>query len=355
YALHRAEWRPFQLGFLLLTIEGASTDCDDRDVVDLIWFPTGGGKTEAYLALAAFSILIRRIRYGDDAAGTTVITRYTLRLLTSDQFRRAATLVCALELLRRDRADDLGSTEISIGLWVGSANSPNTYAEAQTLVKDLRSGQPIEKGFQIEKCPWCGTRLLPDEGSAGNIGFQAHNNSFQVFCLNRGCPFFDRIPMASVDEQLYDRPPTVLIGTVDKFATAVWNERTGVFFGAGDDPGPSLIIQDEFHLISGPLGTIVGLYEAAFDVLMERHGARPKIVASTATIRRADEQTLGVFGRDVALFPPAGLDADDSYFVRVDHDKPGRAYVGLMPQGHTPVTGLVHLSAALLQASIDVE
>jgi ATP-dependent helicase YprA (DUF1998 family) len=264
-------------------------------------------------------------------------------------------MIAACELLRREDESLLGSRPISIGIWVGGNNSPNRYAEAVKLLAGLRNGEELETGFQIEVCPWCGTRVVPgrdDEDQAW--GIHVTNVSFKVRCLNSTCPFAGEIPVSSVDEALYEDPPTMLVGTVDKFARVAWDERAGVFFGAQRDPGPSLIIQDEFHLISGPLGTIVGLYEAAFDVLMSQSGYRPKIVASTATIRRAGEQSLGVFGRQVALFPPAGLDADDSYFVRTDRAAIGRAYAGLMPQGHTPLTALVHLSAALLQAPIDL-
>jgi hypothetical protein len=344
-------WRPFQLGFLLLTVKGVVEEGPDRDRVDLIWFPTGGGKTEAYLGLAAFTVLHRRLTCSDEGAGTTVITRYTLRLLTTQQFQRAATMIAACEVLRRGRPDDFGSRPISIGMWVGGGNSPNSFSKAKELLEQVRDGVPDDLGFQIELCPWCGTRIMPVASDHERVwGLHATNTSFTVRCVNGKCPFSTFLPMSSVDEDLYLNPPTMLVGTVDKFARTVWNARTGVFFGSGGDPGPSLIIQDEFHLISGPLGTIVGLYEAAFDVLMERNNLRPKVVAATATIRRADEQTRGVFGREVSLFPPAGVDAADSYFVRMDPDSRGRAYAGVMPQGHTPLTGLVHVAAAQLQA-----
>jgi hypothetical protein len=349
------EWRPFQLGFLLLTLEGTINErSPERDLVDLVWFPTGGGKTEAYLLLAAFTILHRRLERGDDGAGTTVITRYTLRLLTTQQFQRAATMIAACETLRKAQSEDLGSTPISIGVWVGGDNSPNSYAKAAELLARLKSGNEEKQGFQIELCPWCGARIVPgDPDDEPYFGIVADNSSFRVLCPNGACPFSDGIPVSSVDEDLYRNPPTMLVGTVDKFARMAWDSRTGVFLGAGGSPGPSLIIQDEFHLISGPLGTIVGLYEAAFDVVMRHNSLHPKIVAATATIRRAKEQVRGVFGRGVALFPPAGLDADDSYFVRTTTNTPGRAYVGLMPQGHTPLTALVHLAAAQLQALVD--
>lgn len=319
-------WRPFQLAFVLLTIESVALDeSPDRETVDLIWFPTGGGKTEAYLGLMAFTIFHRRITRGEDGAGTTVITRYTLRLLTAQQFQRAAALVCACELIRRTSPDILGSRPISIGIWVGGNNSPNTYPLAVALLSKIKNKELTSVSFQVDVCPWCGTSVIPD-GEAPDQAYAVHtaNDSFRMACANPACDFHDHLPVSSVDEDLYDNPPTVLIGTVDKFARLTWESRAGVFLGAGDDPGPSLVIQDELHLISGPLGTIVGLYEAAFDIVMRHHGARPKVVASTATIRRAEEQVHGVFGREVVMFPPSGLDADDSYFVKFNRDKPGR-------------------------------
>ncbi|MEU2093542.1 hypothetical protein [Nocardia beijingensis] len=349
-------WRPFQLGFLLLAMKGVVQDGEDRDLVDLIWFPTGGGKTEAYLGLAAFTILHRRLTCRDEGAGTTVVTRYTLRLLTSQQFQRAATMIMACDVLRDQAKGALGSRPVSIGIWVGSKNSPNTYSDARKLLARAQQGMVEDQGFQIESCPWCGTRIVPNGPEDEQLwGISVTNSSFRVRCLNEKCPFRTGLPMSSVDEDLYENPPTMLVGTVDKFARTAWNKNAGAFFGAGDDPGPSLIIQDEFHLISGPLGTIVGLYEAAFDVLMQHLGHKPKIVAATATIRRADQQTRGVFGREVALFPPSGVDAADSYFVRTDHVRPGRAYAGIMPQGHTPLTALVHVTAAQLQAPLEIE
>lgn len=348
----RKRWRPFQLAFLLLTMRSVvDPACDERKLVDLIWFPTGGGKTEAYLGLVAFTIFHRRRTAGEAGAGTTVITRYTLRLLTAQQFQRAATLICACELIRRQRTDELGSRSISIGIWVGGGNSPNTYSEAVALLQQLQTDEFVTSSFQLEQCPWCGTVIIPKgDVPAAAWGITADNSSFRMHCPNAGCDFHARLPVSSVDEALYADPPTLLVATVDKFARFTWEPRAGSFLGAGTDPGPSLIIQDEFHLISGPLGTIVGLYEAAFDVAMARHGSTPKIVASTATIRRAATQSAGVFGRPIVLFPPSGVDADDSYFVRTNRAAPGRLYAGIMPQGHTPLTGMVHLSAALLNA-----
>ena len=347
-------WRPFQLGFILSTLASIVDELSpDRDQVDLLWFPTGGGKTEAYLGLVAFTIFHRRLVLGDAGAGTAVITRYTLRLVTAQQFQRTATMICAAELVRRHSGGLFGSSIISLGLWVGGSNTPNTYKDAVQLLAQLCDGESPNQSFQIDLCPWCGTELV-DLTDTDTIGISATNSAVRFNCPNKMCDFHDLLPLTTVDADIYDRPPTMLIGTVDKFAQLAWEGKSGVLLGSGSYPGPSLVIQDEFHLISGPLGSIVGAYEAAFSVVMAANGVRPKMIASTATIRRADQQSRGVFGRGVHLFPPSGLDANDSYFVRTDRTSPGRLYVGVMPQGHTPLTAMVHLSAALLQSAEDV-
>ena len=350
-------WRPFQLAFVLLTLESVVNDeSDDRDTVDLIWFPTGGGKTEAYLLLAAFQIFLRRLRHRDAGAGTTIITRYTLRLLTSQQFRRASALICACEMLRSRDPMALGSRAITIGIWVGGDTSPNSFADAVKLKEALVDGEQPGKGFQLELCPWCGTEIVPgDREDTEGWGVHPRNDSCHFSCPSDACPFHLRLPIEAVDAALYAEPPTLLIATVDKFARMPWVEEAGVFLGTGGDPGPSLIIQDELHLISGPLGTLVALYEAAFDLVMKRKGLHPKVVASTATIRRAERQVEGVFGRRVLLFPPAGLAAERSYFVRFDPSRPGRRYVGIMAQSHTPTTAMVHVSAAMLQGPMEIK
>jgi len=351
-------WRPFQLAFLLLTLASVADDeSPDRDVVDLIWFPTGGGKTEAYLGVVAVQVMLRRLRSGDAGAGTTVITRYTLRLLTTQQFQRAAALTCALELLRRRHESDLGSIPVSIGIWVGGGTSPNTYTDARELLDAMKNGDRTAQSFQLEACPWCGCEIVPSRVTDEDRywGIVAENADFRMYCPNPRCLFHLRLPVSAVDQHLYDLPPTFLIATIDKFAQMAWNERTGVFLGTGDFPGPSLIIQDELHLISGPLGTIAALYEAAFDLVIRRLSGRPKVLASTATIRRADQQVKGLFDRNVFLFPPSGMVAENSYFVRFDRTRPGRQYVGVMAQSHTPTTANVHTAAALLQAPVELQ
>ncbi|MFE1554609.1 helicase-related protein [Streptomyces sp. NPDC058734] len=350
----RSAWRPFQLAFFLLTLDGvADRRHPDRGTTDLIWFPTGGGKTEAYLLLAAFVMVLRR--RDPKGGGTAVLSRYTLSLLTTQQFQRAATTVCALETMRRADPGGYGEEPFSIGLWVGEATSPNSYEAAEGVARDVRSAARPEDVFILDRCPWCGTRILPAHRSAdhADYGIRATADSFAFYCPRDECAFHDELPVAVVDEQLYDRPPTFVLGTVDKFARLAWEPRAGSLFGAGNDTlPPSLVIQDELHLLTGPLGTTVGLYEAAIlGLCATADGTGPKVVASTATIRRSGEQVRALYGTDVQLFPPAGLDARHSYFAEPDTSRPGRRYLGVMAQGHTAGRAAVATAAAMLQGS----
>lgn len=354
-------WHPFQLAYFLLVARGLIDEGhDDRGLVDLIWFPTGGGKTEAYLLAASFEIALRRLRYGAEGGGTTVISRYTLSLLTTQQFQRTAGLICAMEYLRRGKDAEckpaLGGP-ITIGLWVGEGTTPNAFLQAAEDYQTLLQLPTPDDRFLLERCPWCGTEIVPRQrSSAQAYGISAEAKSFRFFCPRSSCEFNGRdgLPISVIDEALYAAPPTFLLGTVDKFARLAWEPKAGVFFGGHGVRRPSLIIQDELHLLSGPLGTTVGLYEAAIVELCSWAGVSPKIIASTATIRRASDQVAGLYRRPVQLFPPAGLDARDSYFATPDGEKPGRLYLGIMAQGHTSSTTTVHTSAALSQAPMEI-
>lgn len=371
-------WRPFQIAFLLMSIDSMVNDtCDDRTLVDLIWFPTGGGKTEAYLGLTAFTIFYRRLSNISSSSGTAVIMRYTLRLLAAQQFTRASTLICACEYIRVDATSKrpkygkypLGRERITIGLWIGGEHTPNKNDQAKTelgnllkaTIDELEYKKDRHNKFQVLKCPWCGTKLVQDvvnRKKIGTFGYRMKNNRhFELFCPQESC-FFNlegSLPIQIVDEELYNTPPTLLFGTVDKFAMLPWNPRIGAFFGINsNNRSPELIIQDELHLISGPLGTMVGLYESAIDALCKSKGSNTKIIASTATIRRAFEQCASLYDRNVNQFPHPGIDAEDSFFAReatVDYDKGvfGRKYIGLMPSGKTKAMMEIRSISAMLQ------
>jgi hypothetical protein len=409
------QWRPFQLAFILLNLralaEPASPVRSDpaEAFVDLLWFPTGGGKTEAYLGLTAFALAIRRLRPKlgglEGGAGVTVLMRYTLRVLTLQQFQRAAALLCACELKRQEHEEEWGQEPFRIGLWVGAGTTPNTIDKADEAITAAHRGELYTRGtpHQLPNCPWCGHEIAPGR----DIVVSTYDNGearVLTYCGDADCEFSrvrsdgEGLPVMTVDEEIYRRVPSVVIATVDKFARLPWVGATQALFGVverhcprhgyltpGLDSGhpkshpakgklpavsvtevgrlrpPDLVIQDELHLIAGPLGSLVGLYETAVDELMgwELDGirVRPKIVASTATIRQADRQAYALYLRRLAIFPPPALDAEDSFFARerpIGDDAPGRLYVGVCAPGRRLKAVLIRVYVALLAASQQV-
>lgn len=348
------QWRPFQLAFILSSLASTVDETHpDRELVDLIWFPTGGGKTEAYLGLAAIEMLRRRLVHGKKGGGLAVLTRYTMRLLTAQQFQRSAVLICALERLRESAPSLRSTPAFSIGLWLGNRTTPGTFLEAEKQFKGMQRESRPENPFQLLNCPWCRESLTPEHRTrdANRYGMRASRYAFEFFCPNDTCPFHRELPVQVVDEGIYASPPTMLVATVDKLARLAWiSEGSKLFATNGPQLQPSLVIQDELHLLSGPLGTIVGIYEAAIQGLLAWRGTPPKIVASTATTRASEAQVSGLFARPVASFPPAGIDAEDNFFSEPDPTAPGRRYVGIMPQAHTQAWATGQVSAELLDA-----
>ncbi len=410
-------WRPFQLAFVLLCLPClADPTHADRTrpveaLADLLWFPTGGGKTEAYLGVAAFAMAIRRMQgvtgEYDGSRGLTVIMRYTLRLLTLQQFQRATTLVCAMEVIRREALASgdlrLGAEPFTVGLWVGNRVTPGTTADIYSIIKRVRDSGRLDTNrgslAQLTNCPWCGTEILDRR----DIDVDKTALCTKVYCGDeQGRCAFSRgqtggkthpgLPILIVDEEIYHHPPTMMIATVDKFAMMAWRGETCTLFGRaekecprhgllwpeadcnGNHPAqgglpattvrkirpirpPDLIIQDEFHLISGPLGTMVGLYETAVDELcawnIGDQVVKPKIIASTATVRKAKEQIHNVFMRQISIFPPGGLDVADNFFSvqRPISHNPGRRYIGVCSPGSSRPAILIRVYTAFLTAA----
>lgn len=411
-------WRPFQLAFLLLSIPSLADPTHTDRVqpmeahADLLWFPTGGGKTEAYLGVAAFTMAIRRLhgKLGgyDSFRGLAVIMRYTLRLLTLQQFQRATALICAMEVLRREALvggdSSLGKEPFTVGLWVGNKVTPGTTEDSHRAIQDIRNPGRYHAGatspVQLTSCPWCGSDIAPGR----DVEIDKNYGRTLIYCGDKkGHCEFSRgksrtlphpgIPVLTVDEEIYHRPPTMMIATVDKFAMMAWRgqvrtlfgrvsqecERHGLLWDEADccngnhQAGkglpairvknvvtirpPDLIIQDEFHLISGPLGTMVGLYESAVDELcgwtFDGKMVKPKIIASTATVRKAKEQVNNVFMRRVSVFPPHGLDVEDNYFSvqRPIIKQAGRRYLGVCSPGSSRPAMLIRVYTAFLTAA----
>lgn len=564
-------WRPFQLGFILSILESLVNPASpDRTACDLLWVPTGGGKTEAYLAIAAFVMAYRRRRAlrrnaGDcSGAGTAVISRYTLRLLTLQQFRRALAMVTACEFLRVQGLDKgqagwrpegctdtsnfiWGTARFSIGLWVGGGLTPNRLNDSHNqpgAISILGGKRGQGEPAQVLTCPACDAPLaLPKQGlppgkhrihlvlaqskaevdqylphihmqeasnltcfstalpsnhtvltldftltqhlfqenfdkwwkngpgrsltlcslSATRPGYFARKRrntkqggrdipiDFEIWCPNPECPLGSTswcesvpaddslfhestgsartglnggyihtnigtvkvelpharagrlrrvippwqaqgttlaasrvpIPAQTVDDQLYAHPPSLLIATVDKFARLAFEPRAARLFGnvnyyhpwdgytsdsnecsAVHDLGtacqpldpPELILQDEVHLLEGPLGSMVGLYEIAIDTLTRNEGYPAKYISSSATVREAGSQIRSIFDRKLAVFPPRGLEVDDRFFLRttephpLDESRPGQLFVGLAAPGTGPLKPIYRLWSVLLQA-----
>ena len=341
-------WYPFQIAFILQEISSlCNLDSTDRSTVDLLWFPTGGGKTEAYLGIAAFTIFLRRIREGAHGDGVTVLMRYTLRLLTFQQFERAAAMICACEEIRKEQGIKGG--EIGIGLWAGRALTPNSLDKAASILRGEQDPDyPSSNPAQLEKCPWCHTDLHDDDYQCDKKMRRMH-----IRCSNPKCSFHNGLPVYLVDEEIYEHKPAFLIATIDKFAQIALNADTFNLFGIAGQLPPELIIQDELHLISGPLGTITGLYEAAITKLCERNHHKPKIIASTATIRNAREQIRALYGAEYTQFPPQGLNINNSFFAVLSEKekKPARQYMGCMSVGTSSTTMMIRIIAALLYAT----
>lgn len=344
-------WYPFQLAFILQELPSfIEPESGDRRLADLLWFPTGGGKTEAYLGIAAFVIFLRRLR-APDSGGVAVFTRYTLRLLTLQQFERASILICACELLRQKYK--LGGEEFSIGLWVGGGLTPNRLDDARKILKKLQAGAVISPEettpCQIKFCPWCGAELTPD-----NYSVDAAGKRMLIRCGRAGCEFRGGLPVHIIDEAIYAHLPTFIVATIDKFAQLPLNDEPARLFGiTSANAPPELIIQDELHLISGPLGTITSIYEAAVTKFCERSGVGAKIIASTATIRNASNQIKNLYGREFLQFPASGLSARDSFFAveSAPEERPARLYLGVMGIGATSTVTMIRVYAALLFAT----
>ena len=376
----QARWRPFQLAFLLANLAPVIDPRHPSGGVDVVWMPTGGGKTEAYLALAAFAMLYRRYTQ-PTAGGTAVLMRYTLRLLTAQQLQRAASLLCALETLRAANRETLGKERFSIGAWLGRASTPNWRKDA---LRDLRRLTEKRRGatrpFLLSRCPACAA-ALGDVANGHVLGYGVQStptgDRMQASCPNPACTFHlsntpQGLPVYEVDEDIYEKPPTFLVATVDKFAQLAWNERARALFGIDRTgkrarPAPNLVIQDELHLISGPLGSLVGLYESALDELC-RHdgGSRPHVVAATATTRAYARQAAALYAcraEQVRLVPPPGLSVHDSFFAQADTTNPPRTFLGVCATGigkfaHAQMrvlASLAHAAAILAQQDAPVD
>lgn len=348
----KVSYRPFQLAFLLMNVKSTFVEDDEfrQKYVDLIWFPTGGGKTEAYLALTALTIIARRKTSQSDAEanGVSVIMRYTLRLLTTQQFERASYLICALEFMRNQQSINLGhGGRITIGRWIGQEKGD----KRTKFINGLQNGDKAKTNpFPVTYCPWCGGKLVRDSKMNGAYN-HGYINEGETQCQNNNCLFHNAyLPIQYVDDILYRNPPTLLLATVDKFANLTKKEAAKMLGYGTDAKSPDLIIQDELHLISGPLGSMVGFFEMIVELLASKGGHSPKIIASTATTRNTGDQVYKLYNREVNVFPAQGITYNDNFFSHVEK-KSMRRHIGISPQAF-PVKAEIRIIAQLILAKI---
>ena len=363
----KGNWYPFQIAFIILNIKSFTDPLsDDRKIMDLIWFPTGGGKTEAYLGLSAFVIFLRKI-LNPSSTGNVVIMRYTLRLLTTQQFFRASTLICACEKIRSENEDIFGTEEINIGVWIGGEATPNTEQGAKRM-RELFGKMKIENKFLIINCPWCGSEMGPKSelnsitGKWKNslLGYKNENNKHAFACEDKECFFSHKnskiLPIYVVDETIYKKSPSLIIGTIDKFASLPWRiDAINCFKNEKNKLSTDLIIQDELHLISGPLGSVAGMYEILINAIttkkIEGKEVNAKIIGSTATISRAETQIRSLYAREGVIFPPQTNQIEDSFFSYENQKLDGRKYFGIFcPSSSSPQITLTKTIASLLIA-----
>ena len=330
-------WRPFQLAFILLVLESFITEeRESKNIADLLWFPTGGGKTEAYLCIISFLLFKSSFKSKQTSdPGTQVLIRYTLRLLTTQQFERATALVLASEYIRKSsKLCDENSKVFSIGLWIGEPSSPNWRKDALKILEneEIQTGDPR----QITECPCCKSSLIWDLKPAEPI---------RPSCKNKECKLYGDLSLYTVDEDIYNVRPSILLGTTDKFIRILKVPATNNLFFSATGRNPELILQDELHLISGPLGSISGLFESAIDMICSKKNPI-KIIGSTATIKNASVQVKSLFDRDLIQFPPQGTSFNDSCFAVEDESKSGRLYIGVSTMCNSPKLALSGIVAA---------
>lgn len=377
----KTSWRLFQIVFFVMQLAGlvdlqTGEYPEERRIVDIIYFPTGGGKTEAYLAVIVFHCFFDRLR--GKAAGVTAWTRFPLRLLTLQQTQRVADVITAAEILRREQRDPrlIGDDvdPFSVGYFVGEGGSPNQLIDPGKANRDRADDQvnwakatdPVirQQWKRVAKCPSCRTNSV-------TVDFDEVSSRLLHKCTNSTCKLPQGvIPVLIIDNEIYRTLPSVIVGTIDKLAGLGNQRKMAQLFGQVDGKcsihgyyklkccqddctdkkllkrrlprgisGPTLFVQDELHLLKEGLGTFDGHYETFTQELLRefRNTTDLKIIASSATIEAFERQVLHLYGRgtgEARVFPGLGPSLAESFYART-HPYPQRIYVGLIPHNKT--------------------
>lgn len=370
-------WRPFQLVFMVSVMPdlvwqamGGCEYASDPEAADVLWFPTGGGKTEAYLGLTVWALFFDRLR--GKSAGTTAVYRFPLRLLSLQQFQRVLRTLAVAELVRRE--EGIPGEPFSVGHWVGQSQSPNEVRrpeDAERIREDLLDEKKQRRYRRAKDCPFCGTK--------DSITLKWDDDEWRLVhvCGEAGCPWFNKgLPLYIIDREIYRYLPSVVVSTLDKVALFGWNVRAANILGlvshkcpvhgyswnakcdvdgcreslvaVGDDDRallrPSIQVQDELHLIKEDLGSFASHYEGFMTYVQEKEFGRSwKIIASTATIRDFRDHVRHVYARNARRFPVQGPLWDESFYTEKDGGRIGRYFVGVLPHNKTHINATVEL------------
>jgi len=359
-------WRPFQIGFLLSNLESIANNVSDADVVDIVWFATGGGKTETYLGLLITAAIYERI--GGKHSGITAWSRFPLRMLSLQQTQRFADAMAGAEIVRRQAS--IEGDPFSVGFFVGQSSTPNSLKEeaAHGELYDVEDDQMPDRCRVLLYCPFCHRETV-------SMDFNRRFWKLEHQCTNSDCPWPEAgLPFYVVDDEIYRFLPTVIVGTLDKAASIGMQAGMRGFVGAPlgicSVPGhgftyaprasrpngclvpgcagkretlrvdeklfaPSFRLQDELHLLRDSLGAVDSHYESLFDALENELSARqPKILASSATLTGYDRQSRLLYQRSARIFPVPGPSTNEGFWTSSTNDM-ARRYVAVAPRGVT--------------------
>ena len=398
-------WRLFQLGFILTQIRAIYERCcsekdlsDHLETAEVLWFSTGGGKTEAYLGIIVMAMLYERL--SGRTYGTTAWMRFPLRMLSVQQFQRLSYVVAQANIIRQ--REKLGGHPFTIGYFTGTGTPKRITGINESDRNDFLpsiSNERLNELKFISDCPYC-----PEKNSIEMIK-DLNNGRIKHICNNPKCwsnigadegvygeGIHGELGIYVSDEECYRYIPTVMVGTIDKLAVISHNKRFRYFFGGAthycpqhgfsfegrcvhnrliknDDgsytadqcpnnsrtsqirtkslgtmpfPGISILIQDELHLLKENMGNFDSHYETLFSALQEANGGRkPKNLAATATIKEYEHHVTHLYQRKPRRFPVPGYTLNESFYSRVVKDDKGepqmrRLYAGILPLGTGP-------------------
>ncbi len=375
-------WRPFQLASIVGCLP-ALVDPAAHPEVNIVWFATGGGKSEAYLGLMLVEMFYTRLT--GTTAGATVWARFPLRLLALQQTERFAEVVLLAEQARAKHPQLAAGDPFGVGFFVGSGNTPNKIYDSSSPFSngmDPASPELAEACRVLEHCPVCdpartGTRLA--------VQFNRTRWTMEHLCTNGSCPAHGALPIWTIDDDIYRHAPTVLVGTVDKLAQLAQAREFAVLLGQAHSRCPAhgytanptwcavfgcnatrapippgftavrLEIADELHLLDESLGALDGMYETLLQSISGALGNPPlTIVGATATLEGYNNQVKHLYQRNARRFPVGGPQAGENFWAYTSVGDPMRRYLGVRPRGITMVTAAREVALAHAQWLTDL-